>query len=238
MFTVATLRSRGMAASMYPLAVAPVVLSLATIDGVTWTMVAQGSVTLLCAWGLGDATRRWAMAAQEAATESERAVVRERTRMARELHDVVSHHMAVVALQTGVASNVLDTDQEAARTAIDHAGDAGREALQDLGRVVEALRGDEGPAGSRDPQPRLVEVDVLVRRMHDAGLDVRLSRSGTVRGVGLGVELCAYRVIQESLTNTLKHAGAESRITVDIAYGDDALTVRVQDDGGRNFPKA
>jgi signal transduction histidine kinase len=229
MFTVATLRPRRVAAAMYALAVA-VVLSYLRVDDVTWAAVAQAAVICLCAWALGDATRGWSREAQDAAAATERSMAAERNRIARELHDVVTHHMSVVALQTGLAEYVLETDRSAARTAVAHAGAASREALHDMGRMLGALRTDE--AAPYQPQPDLRHLDLLVERLRGGGLDVTIQRSGTVRELSPGVELCAYRVVQESLTNVLKHAGPSSVATVTIDYGPRVLTVDVVDSGG------
>ena len=231
MFTVATLRPRHVAAAAFPVTVLVLVLSFMSSVGVTWTMLVQAGLICLCAWGLGDATRRWAEQAQVVAAEAERSVAQERTRIARELHDVVTHHMSVVALQTGLAEYVLDTDVAAARTAIGNAGDASREALQDLGRMLDALRADQAEAAPYDPQPGLGDLEGLLERLRSTGLDVRLRTSGSVRPLTAGAELCAYRVVQESLTNVLKHAGPGSRAEVDVTYGDQVLTVEVSDDG-------
>ncbi len=233
LFTVATLRSRAVVALLFPLPLTVLLISYLRVDGITWALTGQAVVVLLCAWALGDSTRRWAGhaqdAARDAAARAERAVAGERTRLARELHDVVAHHMSVVALQTGVARFVITTDTAAARTAIDHASDASREALLDMRRMLQALRTD-GTDSELAPQPGLSDLGELVQRLGAAGLAVTLSRSGRVRPLGVGAELCVYRVAQESLTNVLKHAGA-GRATIDLTYGDRVLTLVVRDDG-------
>jgi signal transduction histidine kinase len=231
-FTVATLRTRLVAAGAYAVAAGVVLLSYVTVDGVTWAMVAQAALILLCAWGLGDGTRRWALEAQEAAALAERAVAQERNRIARELHDVVAHHMSVVTLQTGLAEYVLDTDAATARTAIVHAGGAGREALRDMGRMLDALRTDAAESAPYDPQPGLRHLEDLVQRVCAAGLAVEVRRTGPARTLTPGLELCAYRVVQESLTNVLKHAGPASAVVVLVEHGERVLTVEVTDDGG------
>lgn len=231
MLTVATLRSRAVAAGAFVAALAVLLIGIPGFEETTWVEVVQSGLVLLCAWALGDGTRRWALEAKDAASRAERAVAEERTRMARELHDVVTHHMSVVALQAGLAEYVIETDPAVARTAIGHAGAAGRDALLDLRRMLDALRSDDEQDAPYAPQPGLRQVDTLVGRLRHAGLEVDLRRSGQVRELPPGIELCAYRTVQESLTNVLKHAGPRSTALVQISYGEQMLTVEVRDDG-------
>jgi signal transduction histidine kinase len=241
-FTVAMLCRRAVALVMLAAAIAVVGLAYAftEVEGLVWTQVAQAAVTLLVAWLLGDSARRWSRRAERAAAAAERAVAEERLRIARELHDVVSHHMSVISLQAGLAAYVIDTDVPTARRAITTAGDAGREALLEMRRMLGALRtdGDTDEAAGYHPQPGLAQLDGLVDRVRDAGLDVDVEVTGAVRELPPGPDLCAYRVVQESLTNVLKHAGpATARVAID--YGEHTMTVTVSDDGtgaaaGRN----
>lgn len=231
MLTVATLRPRVVAAAAFVPALAVLIIGIPEFEETSWVAVLQSALILLGAWALGDATRRWAQQAGDAASRAERSVAEERTRLARELHDVVTHHMSVVALQAGLAEYVLETDPALARTAIGHAGAAGREALLDLRRMLDALRSDDADDAPYTPQPGLREVDALVGRLRHAGLEVDLRRSGVVRELPPGIELCAYRTVQESLTNVLKHAGPRSTALVGIDYGEQVLTVEVRDDG-------
>jgi signal transduction histidine kinase len=231
MLTVALLRPRAVATLMFVPTTGVVILGTLTVQEVTWIVVAQAVLVLLGAWALGDATRRWAQEAENAASRSERAVARERTLLARELHDVVTHHMSVVALQSGVADYVLDTDPALARTAIGHAGAASRDGLVEMRRMLDTLRSDEPEAAPYEPQPGLRQVEVLVARLRNAGLGVEVHWAGTVRTLPPGVELCAYRTIQESLTNVLKHAGPDSAAVVHITFGERVLTVEIRDDG-------
>ncbi|GAB2877147.1 sensor histidine kinase [Nocardioides pacificus] len=235
MFTVATLRPRRVAAALFPGAIAVIALAHRTVEGVTWAMAVQAGVTCLVAWALGDATRRWAKEwareTEDAAAQAARAVAEERTRIARELHDVVSHHMSVVALQSGLAEYVLDTDPAVARTAIGHVGAAGREALLDLRRMLDALRDEETETAPYDPQPGLGQVEALVARLRGTGLDVDLRTPTPTPDLPPGLALCAYRVVQEALTNVLKHAGPAGSATVSITEAEGVLTVDVADDG-------
>jgi signal transduction histidine kinase len=230
MFTVATLRPARVAAAVFPVTVLVLVVESRSVADPSWTAVAHGSLVFVCAWALGHATRRWVNEAGDAAARAERAVAAERTRVARELHDVVAHHMSVVALQAGLASYVLRTDPHAAQRAITHAQDAGQEALRDMRRMLDALRPDDDPAPN-DPQPGLSELDALVDRVRATGLAVAVSWSGTTDGVGAGAQLCAYRVVQESLTNVLKHAGPGAVAHVAVLREDAVLRVDVTDDG-------
>lgn len=231
MLTVATLRPRVVAATAFVPALAVLLVGIPVLDEATWVAVVQSALILLGVWALGDATRRWAQEAGDAASRAERSVAEERTRLARELHDVVTHHMSVVALQSGLAEYVLETDPTLDRSAIGHSGAAAREALLDLRRMLDALRSDDADDAPCTPQPGLREVDALVGWLRHAGLEVDLCRSGAVRELPPGVELCAYRVVQESLTNVLKHAGPRSTAGVQISYGQRVLTVEVRDDG-------
>jgi signal transduction histidine kinase len=232
MFTVATVRSRRVAAVMSVAAVAVTVFAFPRDDPTTpWPQLVQATLVVLGAWVLGESTRRWAERAERLAAEAAQAVTDERVRIARELHDIVAHHMSVISLQAGLAEYVLDVDPQTAKNAIANVGDAGREALHDMRRLLDVLRVE--PA--YDPQPGLDLLDELVTRMRGAGLPVEVVMTGARRALPPGLDLCAYRVVQESLTNVLKHAGpASARVGVD--FGDRVLTVRITDDGPVRVP--
>jgi signal transduction histidine kinase len=235
MFTVATLRSRAVAAVMFAAALAATAFAYPRIGAtVLWPQLAQAALVLVGAWVLGEGTRRWAQRAERLAADAARAVVDERVRIARELHDIVAHHMSVISLQAGLAEYVLDVDPTTAKTAIGNVGSASRDALLDMRRLLDVLRVDP----SYHPQPGLDMLDELVARTRGAGLPVDVTVTGTPRALPPGLDLCAYRVVQESLTNVLKHAGP-ARARVEVDYGDRTLTVRVGDDGGgRNVRQA
>jgi signal transduction histidine kinase len=205
------------AAVVFLAAVAVVVVAfLGLPDVVVWSEVAQSVLVVSGAWMLGEGTKRWARRAERLAEEAARAVADERVRIARELHDIVAHHMSVISLQAGVAGYVLDTDLATARKAITTVGDTSREALTEMRRLLDVLRVDHDD--DYRPQPGLAALEELVERARSAGLPVDVVISGEVRELQPGPDLCAYRVVQESLTNVLKHAGrAEARIDVD--YG-------------------
>ena len=170
--------------------------------------------------------RRLVVERESAARE---AVALERTRIARELHDVVAHAMSVMIVQAGAARTVVDRDPAAAHEAIERVEETGRAGLAEMRRLIGVLT-DDARAASTAPVPGLAELDQLLDTVRSAGLPVELVRTGTVSDLPTGADLTAYRVIQESLTNALKHAGpASARVALD--YAPDRLTIEVADDG-------
>lgn len=168
----------------------------------------------------------------------QRAVELERARIARELHDVVTHNVSMMTIQAGAARKILDTAPDKAREAMAAVETGGRAAMTELRHVMGLLTIDAGtgddPAASADlsPQPGLGRLDALVEGVRQAGLPVEVTVRGKRRAVPPGVELAAYRVVQEALTNTVKHAGgADAAVTVE--YAPDQLRVEVTDTGGR-----
>jgi signal transduction histidine kinase len=190
---------------------------------------------IAAAWFLGDVVHRWRTAAiqhQRRAAElaaareelARRAVSDERLRIARELHDVVAHSMTVVALQAGSGRLVARQDPEAAEHALETIEKSSREALADMRRLVGVLR--EGEDSQTEPAPGLDDVERLVAEMERAGLEVDLQTSGALDAVPPGMALAAYRVIQEALTNVVRHAGVE-RATLKLDASDGALSIVV-----------
>ncbi|GGW30365.1 ATPase [Streptomyces lucensis JCM 4490] len=167
---------------------------------------------------------------EEQAERARRAVAEERGRIARELHDVVAHHMSVISVQAGLARFVFDSDPAKARGALGTIGDTSGEALEELRRMLQVLREEDPEAPRRAPMPTLARLGELLGRVRAGGLPVDLAVEGAERPLPPGVELCAYRVVQEALTNVLKHAGP-ARARVELRYGAHELTVRVTDDG-------
>ncbi|WP_181805505.1 sensor histidine kinase [Streptomyces shenzhenensis] len=166
----------------------------------------------------------------EQAERARRAVVEERGRIARELHDVVAHHMSVISVQAGLARFVFESDPGKARGALGTIADTSGEALDELRRMLEVLRDEDPRAVERAPMPTLERLAELVERVRSGGLPVSFVVEGAPRPLPPGVELCAYRVVQEALTNVLKHAGrAHARVL--LRYGASELTVSVLDDG-------
>ncbi|MDQ6818147.1 MAG: sensor histidine kinase [Actinomycetota bacterium] len=163
--------------------------------------------------------------------EAERlvAVAEERTRIARELHDVIAHSVSVMVIQAEAAQAVLRLDAERALESLEAVHETGRQALVEMSRLVGLLR-EEGEEIGLAPQPGIADLDALVAQVREAGLPVDLHIEGKPRQVPLGVELSAYRVVQEALTNALKHAGPASA-EVAVRYDNDALELEVLDDG-------
>jgi signal transduction histidine kinase len=161
--------------------------------------------------------------------EAAEAVTRERVRIARELHDVVAHEITVMTVQSAAARKVLATDIEKADAAMESAEQAGHRALTEVRRLLGMLR--TADPRSTDPQPGLEALDKLVAQMSDAGLPTTLTLSGDVRPLPLGVDINAYRIIQESLTNTLKHGGPAVKAQVTVTFARDLLQIDVADNG-------
>lgn len=163
------------------------------------------------------------------AAHARRAVLEERRRIARDLHDQVAHHLSVVSLQTVAARRWIMRDRDRAVAALEVAEQAFRTALQTMPVILEALRVDTD-SDARDPQPTLADLDALVARVTSTGLPVDLEISGDRRPLHPTVELTAYRIIQEALTNTMKHAGP-ARATVRLCYASDEVSIEIDDDG-------
>ncbi|MFD8595166.1 sensor histidine kinase [Kitasatospora sp. NPDC059646] len=177
---------------------------------------------------------------QEQELRARHAVVEERVRIARELHDVVAHHLSALAVQAGLAGYVFDSDPPAAKAALASIGATSREALEEMRSLLRVLRlaPDADEDGPYLPAPGLDRLDELVDRSRAAGLDVRVAVSGRPRPLAPGADLCAYRVLQEALTNVLKHAGAAARVDVALRYRADRLDAEVGDDGAGGRPVA
>ncbi|MGC0419733.1 sensor histidine kinase [Embleya sp. AB8] len=202
-------------------------------------------MVLLVAWVVGYAVgRNRAYAAgvrayQEgrAALLVERSVAEERLRIARELHDVVAHTMSVVAVQAGYGHHVIDRQPAEARAALAVIATTSRDSLVEMRRLLGVLReGSSGPGARSDdgdalrPAPGLADLGRLTERMAQAGVRVSVRAIGRVRPLSASVDLCAYRIVQEALTNVAKHAGTSTgRVTLD--YREDELAIEVLDDG-------
>ena len=168
---------------------------------------------------------------KELEAERDEAILNERTRIARELHDVVAHHVSVMTIQAEGARELLPDRPGKAVTVLDQISETGRSALTELRRMLGVLRAGDGAEGpEREPQPGADALEALVAGTTAAGLPTTLTTEGEVRPLPAGVELSIYRVVQEALTNALKHAG-EARATVRLVYGTDAVDVSIVDDG-------
>jgi len=159
-----------------------------------------------------------------------RAVVEERLRLARELHDVVAHAMSVIAVQSGVGAHVADTQPEEAAKALAAIEATSRAALEELRRLLGVLRQEDEPQGDLAPVPGLADLEGLLAEVAKTGLAVKLQVHGTRPSLPAGVDLSAYRIVQEALTNVVKHAGP-ARAQVTVGYHDQNVTVEVTDDG-------
>ena len=176
-----------------------------------------------------EAKKRAAQAEREREERARTAVTEERARIARELHDVVGHSVSVMTVQASAVRRLLRPEQKREREALLIVERTGREALAEMRRMVGVLRRpEEGPALA--PQPSLEHVGRLVEHAREAGLSVELRVEGDPQPLPAGVDLTAYRLVQEGLTNALKHARAE-RAQVVVCYGDGDLEVTVSDDG-------
>jgi signal transduction histidine kinase len=159
-----------------------------------------------------------------------RAVAEERLRLARELHDVVAHSMSVIAVQSGVGAHVASTQPEEAAKALAAIEATSRAALEELRRLLGVLRQEGEHQGDLAPVPGLADLDSLLAEVAKAGLAVRLRVEGTPSPLPAGVDLSAYRIVQEALTNVVRHAGP-ARAQVLVGYRDREVTVEVTDDG-------
>ncbi len=175
--------------------------------------------------------RRAERAEKEREERAQRAVTEERARIARELHDVVAHQMTVMTIQAEGARRVADGSDARIVEALDTIKEAGHSALAEMRRLVGLLRDENQDGSDLTPLPNLGDLSVLVDQMEAAGLAVDVEMSGSVRPLPESVELSAFRLIQESLTNTARHGGPDVSAQVKVTYGDDSLDLLVVDDG-------
>jgi signal transduction histidine kinase len=176
-----------------------------------------------------EAKERAARAEREREERAQLAVAEERTRIARELHDIVGHSVSVMTVQASAVRRLLLPEQEREREALEIVEQTGREALAEMRRLVGVLRRpEEAPALA--PQPSLEHLDKLVTQVREAGLPVELHVEGKVTPLSPGVDLTGYRLVQEGLTNAVKHAGA-SGAQVLVRYGAEEVEIEVSDDG-------
>ena len=211
---------------------------------------------LIAAWVIGDVARASRMRAAEldlrnrqveAAHQviAEQAVLDERVRIAREVHDVVAHHVSVMGVQAGAARRVMARSPDQAAEVLSGIEASSRQAVVELQRLLGFLRSETGAPEDGSgvtvaaPQPSLSGLDAVVTQLNEAGLAVTLTREGTPGPLPASVDLSAYRIVQEALTNALKHGGAGTIATVTLTYGPDSLTLLIADDGrGRSNGRA
>ncbi|MFD7718026.1 sensor histidine kinase [Streptomyces sp. NPDC059814] len=201
------------------------------------------TVPFVLAWVLGDSMRtrrayfdqleeRNARLEREREAQSKVAVAAERARIARELHDVVAHNVSVMVVQADGAAYVMDAAPDQARQALETISSTGRQALAEMRRLLGVLRtGDVRESGEYVPQPDVEQIEDLVGQVRQSGLAVDFKIEGTPRPLPSGVELTAYRIVQEALTNTRKHGGPNAGASVRLVYFDDGLGLLVEDDG-------
>ncbi|MGW0914141.1 sensor histidine kinase [Streptomyces sp. NPDC002784] len=163
--------------------------------------------------------------------EARRRVAEERLRIARDLHDVVAHHIALVNVQAGVAAHVMDKRPDQAKEALAHVREASRSALNELRATVGLLRQSGDPEAPTEPAPGLDRLDELVGTFRSAGLQVEVARADQGTTLPAAVDLAAYRVIQEALTNVQKHAGNEAKAEVSVVRVGPQVEITVLDDG-------
>jgi signal transduction histidine kinase len=197
-----------------------------------------GMATAAVVLGVNVRTRRAYLASlEERAAQLERerdqqaqlAAAAERARIAREMHDIVAHNLSVMVALADGAGFMAESDPQRSAGAMEQVSRTGRNALGEMRRLLGVLRADGEVALA--PQPGLADLDELLERVRAAGLRVTLETSGTPIALGSGAELTVYRLVQEALTNTLKHAGPEARATVRLRYEPDGIDVEVTDDG-------
>jgi len=236
--------SAGAHASSLPAAVALLALGVAVHDlrdpqikGLgdalySWTLTALAFLV-----GLGMRTRqaRTAAAIRDRDMRASEAVEDERRRIARELHDIVSHSLGVIVLQAGAAEQALERDPAGTREMLRSIRATGQQAIAEMGTLLSLTRGE--PISSREPQPSLADLAQLVASTQDAGVSVTLRTEGEPRPLPAALELSAYRVVQEALTNAIKHAGPAT-IEVVVRYQPDRIDLEVKDDGARRPPGA
>jgi signal transduction histidine kinase len=190
--------------------------------------VATLVVMLLVRRVVGDRERRAQVAERERDVAAREAVVEERARIARELHDVIAHHVSMMVVQAGAERRVLGDANAQTREVLETVEQTGRSALTEMRRMLGMLRDDAHQPLT--PQPGLGDVPTLVEQLCETGLPVELRIDGEPRELPVGIELSAYRIVQEALTNALKYAG-DARATVHIRYGAESLELEIADDG-------
>ncbi len=197
----------------------PLILSVPSgLDPISW-------IVFVGAWVLGRVARRgWE-------SKARRAVEQERLQLARELHDIVAHGVTVIAVQAGAARMNLEARPDLAREALASIESTSRQSLVEMRRLLGLLKPQEGQAPTIAPQPSLEGLEVLIKEVHEAGLEVEMRIEGQVRPLPAALDLSAFRIVQEALTNSLKHAGP-TRAQVVLRYRPDELEVEVLDEGG------
>jgi signal transduction histidine kinase len=178
-----------------------------------------------------DTERRAAAAEADRLAAAERAVASERSRIAREMHDVVAHSMSVISVQAAAGREIVHVNPDKAAQVFATIEVVGRESLAELRRMLGVLRETGAGVPALSPQPGIADIAAVVAQSSASGVATELVIEGRQRGLAPGVELAVYRVVQEALTNVLKHAGPATSAVVRVAYGSNTVTVEVTDDG-------
>jgi signal transduction histidine kinase len=208
-----------------------------------WDAHAAEAAAVLAAWGAGEMVRARRQSAIEQAAAADQVrylnardvVARERTGIARELHDVVAHHVSMIAVRAATAPYAISGLPEPGQVAFAEIADEARTALTELRVVLGVLRSPDGGTDAA-PQPRIADLDLLLSRMVSAGTDVTMTVTGRARPLPGSVELCCYRIVQEALTNARRHA-AGSKVRVELCYQQDGLSVQISN-GRADSPPA
>ena len=211
--------------------IAPLIIRLLVV-AVNLVLPALGWV---CGAYVSELRGRAARSRREQELETGRAIAEEQARVGRELHDVIAHTLSVIVIQAGAADDVFDTRPQAARQALRSIGAAGRQALAELRRVLAAVRPQPGEQEGWAPQPGLSGLGELLAQVRATGLDVTARIDGAPADLPAGLDLAAYRIVQEALTNTLKHARAQAA-QVNLRYSPAGLLLEVTDDGRPAVP--
>jgi signal transduction histidine kinase len=236
--TVATYRTRRISIPA-ALASGGAVLSILVVstEPMAIDTVLAGCVVVGAVWFIGDGLRvkrgqvvllqhRAVRLEREREEAALRAVIHERRVIARELHDVVANNVSVIVAQSAAAQRVFDVDPEEGRSALNSIEGSGRDALVEMRRLLGLLRTDD----ARDPQRGLDDIEALLGQVRETGLPVELIVQGQPRALPAALELSAYRIVQEALTNVMEHAGP-ARASVTIRYGASSLELTIADDG-------
>ena len=250
LYTVARLQSRRDALACAGVLELVVLTGVLLFAGGSWwsdLIFLSGLIAAALGLGLYTGTRRAYLAElRDRADRLERerdqqaalAVAAERARIAREMHDIVAHHLTVMITLSEAAIAASASSPERANDVMNSVADTGRRALADTRRLLGVLRQQPGqdPAGSLQPVPDLTQLDTLIEQVRSAGLDTTLEIHGQAPDVPAGVQLTVYRLVQEALTNTLKHGGAGAHASVRLRYLPGELLVDIDDDGAGATP--
>ncbi len=213
-----------------------VLLGTAGLNGnvTPWDGTASEALAVIAAWGAGEMLRARRQSAAERAEAAERlrhlserdVVARERASIARELHDVVAHHVSMIAVRAATAPYAVAGLTDSGRAAFAEIADEARSALTELRLVLGVLRAPDGSGREAAPQPTIADLDALVDRVSSTGTSAKITVSGAVRQLPASVELCCYRIVQEALTNARRHAPGAA-VTIELSYGADGISVLV-----------